>query len=876
MVASPPASSPPPPSGADGDDDGVGDGATRCSSPTPAPRRRRSPNRSGGSTRKSPGSRDFGAGVNKSTLQFKKSRHSSSGSPINWTPRKKTESYMKRKIKRLQETDGMTVSLRETLGNANPHYTRMAREKIAASQAARKATEARKAAMVEASWCSILQAARIQNKNAEEVMEKAMVCATEAFEKAQAMGVMMYDKPDCPHQQYEVESSSHTGGQSTHKVTASFQTAFQVDIEVAAAVKNAFIQLANAPDSSKKEEFKELLSKISQNPDFTESDESNSRIKKENSSSSSVSSDSNSTKVQESINVVNIMVDRLKALHEDELASLAVIVATSGLNAVLQSDRDRCHQTGTVNTVSSGSHRPHSRRYSTAASFVDIQGTKKETASELPSLDKFLVKHLSKLEREVQKAREASRRLSSVKHVAPGTQSQFTVSNRKESADHGNIDVKHMSKLEEEILEANKNSKCSHSMKKNCKDVKVTAEIDAQFGNEESECGKPKSVAENNSDLVGICDSRGSGEDSNHITDFSDYVQDDKENKFSHSHQLPPAGPKSKQGGKRLTRIEAAKLEALKSFGSKDGNTLDVSLDKIFVKPVHRLEKEKREARERQTNVQKPQRPCQSTAVIGSLDDVLVKHVSRLEREKMEYEKRNALEVGGTDGQNIKQKNSAEASDSLDQVLVKHVSRLEKENMKHEKKGGMIMVKKGDTHCLDGPEGSLSDIFVKRPSKLEQAKLTSAAEEKSTSGFNPVLERQKAREKELLSAWGGVGLGTMKPQVSNGKKGSMILVKKGDTHCTDDQEGSLSDIFVKRPSKLEEAKLASAAEEKSTSGFNPVEERRKAREKELLLSAWGGVGLGTMKPQVSKIERDKAAWRKAEEEQKQICATGEL
>jgi hypothetical protein len=54
----------------------------------------------------------------------------------------------------------MTASLHETLGNTNPHYTRMAREKIAASQVARKATEAHKAAMVEASWCRILQAAR--------------------------------------------------------------------------------------------------------------------------------------------------------------------------------------------------------------------------------------------------------------------------------------------------------------------------------------------------------------------------------------------------------------------------------------------------------------------------------------------------------------------------------------------------------------------------------------------------------------------------------------------------------------------------------------------------------------------------------------------
>jgi hypothetical protein len=52
-AAAPPVSSSPlPPIAADGDDDGVGGGAVRCSSPTPAPRRRTSPNRSGGSSRK--------------------------------------------------------------------------------------------------------------------------------------------------------------------------------------------------------------------------------------------------------------------------------------------------------------------------------------------------------------------------------------------------------------------------------------------------------------------------------------------------------------------------------------------------------------------------------------------------------------------------------------------------------------------------------------------------------------------------------------------------------------------------------------------------------------------------------------------------------
>ena len=54
----------------------------------------------------------------------------------------------------------MNSSLDEILGNANPHYTRIAREKIAAREAARKAMEARKSAMVEDSWCRILRAAR--------------------------------------------------------------------------------------------------------------------------------------------------------------------------------------------------------------------------------------------------------------------------------------------------------------------------------------------------------------------------------------------------------------------------------------------------------------------------------------------------------------------------------------------------------------------------------------------------------------------------------------------------------------------------------------------------------------------------------------------
>uniref|UniRef100_A0ACD5X636 Uncharacterized protein n=1 Tax=Avena sativa TaxID=4498 RepID=A0ACD5X636_AVESA len=1018
MSTSSPTSSPPSTAGGGG-------GGARCISPTSS-RRKGSPHPSGGGSRKSPGSRDCGSSllksVNKSTSQFKKSMIRRSGSSNEWFPRKKTESFLKRKIKRLQETDGMTASLHDTLGNANPHYTRMAREKIAAGEAARKAMEARKTAMVEASWCKILQAARVQNKEAEELMEKAKLHATEAFEKARVIGVMMYDRPDCPNQQYEVESSAQTGERSTHKITASFQTGFEVDMEVAAALKKAFVKLANSPDSSNQEEFKELLWKISQNPDATDGDVNseaeqpqgdcnneeinNFKLNNKTSRTSICPSDFNTTNLDQPADLVDIMLERIKALHEDELSSLAVIVATSGLNAALQNDKGNYHEMKPVNR----SHRSQSRRYSTAASFIDIQGPHKEVASELPSLDKFLVKHLSKLEREVQEAKEAGRKVTSVKPVTQDIQGQITGDNAKalESAsDLGSILVKNVSRFEKEMLEAKKSNQRVDSSEGSYKDVKK----DVQASAEESGYHDPQSEILCNSDLKMNCDSRGSGEESKCIQPCPDSSQEDKENKVLTSHRLPPLGAKGNQGGKRLTRIEAAKLEALKSFCTKDGSALEVGLDKVFVKPINRLEMEKKKALEQgQTNMQKDRRKdCHNTTV--SLDEILVKRIPRLDREKMEYEKRNGLGEGqrivshdqrkygnnatasesldqvlvkrvsrlerekmeyekrntsgearsGVQTDQEKHGNNDNTSDSLGQILVKHVSRLEMEKIEPEKKGDSdaLLVKKGDTQYADGVAGGLADIFVRHPTKLEQAKQeTAAAEEKLTSVFNPAVERRRAREKELLDSWGGEGLGSLvKPHLSkvesekvtgvqtdqekhgsndkasdsekekleHQKKGDgdTLLVKKSDTQHADGAPGSLADIFVRRPTKLEQAKqeAAAAAKENLTSVFKPAEERRRARQKELLaawggeglgssvkprlskiesekaacktegerkqerirarekelLDAWGGVGLGnSMKPHLSKIERDKAAWRRLEEEQKQRCGTTKL
>uniref|UniRef100_A0A0V0I960 Putative ovule protein n=1 Tax=Solanum chacoense TaxID=4108 RepID=A0A0V0I960_SOLCH len=167
----------------------------------------------------------------------------------------------------LQEVDGMNSTLDETLGDANPHYCRVLREKIAVREAAQRAVEARKAALVEASWCRILQASRIDCKEAEQLLTKAEKYSADAFEAATAIGVILYDIPDCSQKHYKIEKSpAKGGGPTTHTVRTSFETAFEVDKQVASAVKAALLKLANCP-SMNKDEVKELLHRISQNPE---------------------------------------------------------------------------------------------------------------------------------------------------------------------------------------------------------------------------------------------------------------------------------------------------------------------------------------------------------------------------------------------------------------------------------------------------------------------------------------------------------------------------------------------------------------------------------------------------------------------------------
>lgn len=639
-------------------------------------------------------------------------------SPINWFPRKKVDSFLERKIKMLQEVDGLNLTLDQTLCNSNPHYSRVLREKMAAREAAHKAMEARRAALVEASWCRILRAARIPSDEAEAQLLMADKSATEAFEAAEAMGVIMFDLPDCPKKHCQIETPSIIGEESSmHTFTASFETAFDVDKEVAAAVKTAFTKLATRPSFSK-DEFKELLKKISEHPDTDESHQDLTELSSENESESELDPVSQKSELKSEdldskisfpgiierksrkrlslenrIKLVDMMIERLKCLHEDELSSLATIVATYGLNAALAEVQNTKQPNPAINFPA--------RRMSSLGlrkSALDGTSRKDQGQSELPSLDKFLVKHMTRLEREVCEAKKNHRnetklgKDSSCKSV-DGTPSECI-------PDLGSILVKkNYSKLEKEINEA-----------------------------------KIKSAKE----MLGA------------------------------SSGMPR--------------------------GQKD-HTEVLGLDKVLVKHVSRLEKEVQEARKRTANENKSLRSTFSSGEAldtkeninlnmieenkDGLEKILVKPAHRLEREKLQALPQGSRVV------NYKQRKSHGATnvsecESLDKVLVKHVSRLEKEKIKTGNEWGEVKKSHRNNQLEETNEeggGGLDQVLVKHKSRLEREKMTAATQQQD----NPIsfsVARRKARERELEEAWGGLSLGnSMKPSVSKLEQDKAAWIK---------------------------------------------------------------------------------------------------
>ena len=666
---------------------------------------------------------------------------------------------------------------------------------------------------------------RIQSKEAEEQLQKAEKSAAEAFEAALAIGVIMYDIPNCPQKTCHVETSSSREGSTTHAVTASFETAFEVDIEVAAAVKTALVRLANCP-SIKKDEFKDLLRKISQNPDTSENDEEQSEDaspKRESNFGSGLETDSRkdgcmsqdldrktpvsklrqrkskrrqSLEKLNKIKLVNMMFDRLQRLQEDELSSLATIVATCGLNAALSEiENNKQHDSVSTADYASNSGIGLQRRLSSwgagkLENFKDGHSKKKHTEPELPSLDKFLVKHMTKLERDIQEARNSRRKASNegVAEHSLGTFDENVDSNNSETSsetisDLGSVLVKHSSKFEKEIEDGKKNSGGDFKIGyKNLQGdtisseaipdlgsmlIKHSSKLEKEVEEARKNCGRKveeglpnRAVSRMKEDVPEL-----PSLDKflvKHVTRLEREVQEAKNRRKNDSNE---GSTTTNQKNKDNPSYSVTQLERSSGSNSDEGlkgkenvdlnKEAELRLEPNEVDPS--VQTGKLSLTHGSTNA-----PTKETE--DSLDKILVKPVHRLERDKMQalasnyrYDKPQKKQGG----------NIGTECESLDKVLIKHVSRLEKEKMRLISEEEYMKVMRNNTNMNPQTEetGGLDQILVKHKSRLEREKLNAAQQPEDRVRISVV--RREARERELNEAWGGLSLGnSMNPHLS--------------------------------------------------------------------------------------------------------------
>lgn len=676
---------------------------------------------------------------------------------------------------------------------------------------------------------------RIPSLEAETLMENAEKAAVEAFEAASALGVIMHDKPNSSRKQYRIKTSgTHGGGSPTHTVTASFETAFDVDKEVAAAVKTAFAKLANCPSLSKAE-IKDLLRKISENPDQrdshheiteassecdTESDSELGDLHKvdeevvEREETSSFKMTQLKVKRRQSFGkfnrekLVDMMLERLQGLQEDQLSSLATIVATCGLSeALAEVGNQRLQTTNTEPTVSdhanSTSMDTRSRRDSKSGSFTEGKTTSDGKETEIPSLDKYLVKHMTKLEREVYEAKRVSKDVTEKGRKVPRGVASETV------PDLGSILVKHSSKLEKEIEEAKKNPGVNpRTYQKNSSRSKTP--LDPVPDLESLLVKKHVSRLEKEvEETIRNCGSmyenvKKSGKQDTGAANVPE-VASLESCMVKHASKLEKEVHEAKKRNKEdlearnLGKVEKSSSLLTEEMGkenmdlNKKAEGQEESLGKILVKPVHRLEREKAASETVYGNLRIKQRKQESD--YESLDKILVKHVPKLEKEKLMFK--------------------------ADREAAKAVVE-EKENSKSSNDGSMKTVKPTLTRRqmrdkeIQETWGGLGLGESKRP----ESKKTEVTEDLGEE-TRPVLTRRQERDKEMLEAWGGLGLG---------------------------DSGLHQTVNNKHKRKPGSEKMETAA---------PVLTRRQARDRKMQ-EAWGGLDLGNaIRPSLSKLEREK-------------------
>ncbi|KAJ7514963.1 hypothetical protein O6H91_23G066900 [Diphasiastrum complanatum] len=914
-------------------------------------------------------------------------------SAVGWFPRSKTTSYLERKIRMLQEKAGINASLDETLGNANLHLSRIEREKRAAAAAAHEAMETRKTALIEASWCRILKAAGIPYMSAALELQKAEKKASEALAAAAAVGVILRMNPRSPRISTETETFTGTQG-SSHTITASLETAFEVDKEVAAAVKAALILhdghnsdminidavKMNFPDQFPdqfserslyervlKKSFKDEFSQNNENLDgkfgedcnkerisdsdggirkvlpeernITFSDLREVKDNKDNGSppeaehcvemgvvDASIQSfqvlkarsirltcsetefknlsqemedevlmepgkfdNKRTTWSQASLEshgsievchyqdhaaavalseendkllepLVTLMLERVKGLQLDQLSSLVTIVATRGLSALLKEENFEQELSAKNDKGGLGdvlvkhvskleAEKAAAAAKAAAMTRVETSGDSKKKgvmSESFPDLGNVLVKRLSKLEREKQAAQELAR----ASHVAPKKAFIEEVSDGQSNQSLGNVLVKHMSKLEKEKQALN-NLQTSF-------ENKTKIQTESSFRSMDNE--RNQSQWKEGLDKVLV---------------------------------------------KHMSRLEKEKLQAaaqreVPCTNKKHNSSNDLGL---------RSKSSDRQGEEKKNRVQ-----CED-----SLDKLLVKHISRLEKEKLHAAAQKELpctDASSNDQELLKsldreldeKKKRDQHEDGLEKV-VKRMSKLEEEKLqataeRNSKCLQMPKVPNGTKQLvseLNLLNGSLQTLSSPSKGTSERACVESKVISLKTSQVTKDVEFSQAMlcEKSWVnptcetdgSEWDtkscfeaaltctqpctGFSVSANTPrtrfpelnQASSGKSWPLVTVSsqsEHNSHAVQNNSLPLNQVGIRKLSKLEIEKQEAAA--LAAAGQDPWL-RRKSSQLQETQDVWGGLSLGcAMKRHVSKLELEQAAWRSAEEE----------
>lgn len=790
--------------------------------------------------------------------------------PLNWFPRKRTESYLERKIRMLQEKEGTNATLDETLGDSNPHLPRIEREKLAAQTAARVAMEARKVAMVEASWCRILKAARIQCTLAEVELKKAEQKAAEAFDSAAAVRVIIDNNPGDSKQSLEIETST-TDGRSTHTVSASLETAFEVEKEVAEAVKIAFFRLAHLPSSSIKDIFNAnhdacksasmnldenavKFNNDSESKDFSSEacSESEAQTEGEHQTDSELERNADTTAAETnciqirknatkglvqkhrdcpksyqsnrqpakeilvSEELIDLMLGRLKLLKEEELVSLAMIVATRGLSAMLKEDNKeqelngKCSSEGLGDILVKHISRLEAEKaaaVAAASKVVAVPGNnRREPTSEIfPDLGSILVKHVSKLEKEVQEAKRLAKAIKcedirNLRELQEDGESLFQDSTKDNyfgtNPELGRKIVKHAELM---IHVSEKPAKLAESEQHNAEgfDAILVEKIHVPereqltpTGEKYTKMHQPKS---------GLSMKQSMEIDLNPVDGID--TEYDKENRDTN-----------------IYSTENKALEMKSKFDILNNNSLDSDLSTIPLKHVTELEQEilaVKNASDVVEPVQRKQNHHNENSEDG-LGKILVKRVSKLEKEKLAAAAMSNEAFGSP-----QRKKQLHCVESLEKDLVKHISKLEKEKLaaavlSNEASTGVQRIKQ--QHYVKDDE-SLDKVLVKHISKLEKEKMAASAALTTNSvqnvdrkhqphdtvedSLDKVLVKHISKLEERLAALPS-------------DKESFQRVQRSQSRCDRKDEESLENILVKHVSKLEKEKLAALASEKES------------------------------------------------------------